>query len=303
MKRFQHYLKEVSETKRKGIAHLEQMRPLDFIHLMQVLRDNYCSQLDSNVIRINEKLDGMAFRFGMNAENKMFIESSYSGPIFNNYTKEICDKYNREPTALTRSLDGLFEILKYDRNINQILRKYNTSNGIKIVTELLYNILGELNGDKIKFVRVEYDCSKLGDVATFGVFKVLDGQNNIHEQEQEVIRDLILSSQQDVKFVLNNLNVNVDLSEEVQLVEKFLDEYKNCVKILKSRKKIDRDEKKSMTSIVNKIQENVAFKILQSVNGGKFGKEFEGVIVEFPEYSFKVVTNVFLNKDLVKSLQ
>ena len=293
---FKQYLSEVSQTKRVGIEHLTKMRPLVFLELVDFMEKQLGGVLDASSVRIAEKVDGSSFRFGLDKNNKFFIESSYSGPIFDRggYSNMVIKKYGKA-TDVSKAFDEVLDKLKSKKDILNILKKYQTESGIKIVGELFYNPLGDVQGKTIKFIKISYDRKKLADEITYVPIKVLDGVNNTHPQESKIIKELIAISDTKIKFMSNQIkNVKIDLRAEIEDVRKFIKSHKNYEEILKSRKKVHRELKYMMAAMIGEFQSKMSKKVLSVIKRGLLGPDFEGVVVDLSkEKSFKVVTDKF----------
>lgn len=296
MKSFIQYLDEMKQTKRVGIEHLNQLKPTDFIKLVKFIRDETDGKINDKVAHTSVKIDGFGLRFGLSAEEKFFIESSNSGPqfkagAFSEYTR---NKHG-ETNAISIAYDSVFDSLSKNKQLQNILAKHNTKHGIKIVCECLYSPIGKKEGDKIKFVAINYDISKLGKIATFVLIKAQDGEGN---SISSVLDEIKAISSSDYKFTDANVKTHgVDLSVEISDVLKFIEMYPEWESLVISRKKADEDIKILIKDTLAEYQEKMSKKVLAMIKDPKFGEEFEGIVVQLLNgKSFKVIHKDFSSR-------
>lgn len=301
---FKQFLTEVKATNRVSIQHIETLPPKKFIQLVNYLYDKYKGVLDRQEIHITEKIDGSSIRFGVNKEGKPFIESSYSGPIFNDggYTEYVKSR-GYEPNKISKGFDNILKSIKTDKKLLSVLKKYSKPNGVKIIGELLYMPFGvQTDEDKVKFVKISYDKKHLGSEWTIIPFSVVDDDGNAHEQADKVLNDLYRISSDKRKYVPPKINIDTDIDISAELSDiksNIIDKYENIESLIVSRKKADKELKEKLKAELAEWQKQLSKKIIKYVEQGLFGKDFEGVVIKLSDGTMlKVVTDTFKASEL-----
>jgi len=295
MKRFKTFVAEAA-TKKVFIDHLDKMKPLKFLELAQKLNTQYKGFLSKETISITEKIDGSALRIGQDENGKPFIESSMSPSTFNvgDFTSRALAKgYTSD---ISKHFDNLLNSFKTHNKVQNVLSKYNL-NGIKVIGEILYPPMGISEIDKIKFVRISYDKSKLGTQWTFVPFEVLDGDGNEHPRKKEVLNDLVKISTNEYKIFEPKIEIsdNIDITLELKDFDKnVVKKYKNLETVLTSRKKIDKELKEKIKDEFLSYQKQIALKIMSYFKSGSLGPDFEGIVIKLSDGDvIKIVTDKF----------
>jgi len=296
MKSFLSFLEEMKKTKRVGIEHLNKLKPLDFIKLVEYIKDEMGGKISDKSASTSVKVDGFGLRFGLDAKGTFFIESSNSGPqfkagAFSEYTKN----KKGETDQISIAYDSVFESLQKNSKLQSILRKYKTSTGLKVVAECLYSPIGKKENGKIKFVAINYDEAKLGKIATLVLIKAQDGEGEIVKGPIPEIKKI---SSSDYLFTDAKVKtVGADLNIEIKDVLKFIKKYPEWEQLVISRKKIDKEIKTLIKNTLAEYQEKMAAKVLKMIKDPKFGDEFEGIVVQLLNgKSFKVVHTDFSSR-------
>jgi len=312
-----HYCTEVAPSKRKGIQHIYggnegqySMKPNDFLELIRYIRDSGEGRLSQANSSISEKADGFRLIFGLDPQNRFFIESARSGPVhdegrFRDFT--IAKKGESDP--ISEGYEDILIKLKNDKRLQDFLQTINTPSGIKIQTEAFYLPLGkysELDDSIVRFVATWYKKERLGKWATFVVINVIDGKGRPfpHDFVQNVKKGLKELSTDDIKFETNEAPdfKEVDLSDEIekaeQLVSQLEKEYGQKLEDIvlnPSRKKDAREQKKRIKQEMLKLQKEFASRISSLIGKkGMFGDEYEGLVFELANgIMFKVVSDKF----------
>ncbi len=297
IKKFSTIHEAIKKTKRIGIEHLNKLKPMDFIKLVKLFSE-MGGKISNKNASVSLKVDGFGLRFGLDKDNNFFLESSNSGPqfkpkAFTQYTigrKGSADK-------ISIAYDELFNSLKSNKKLINILKKINTESGIKVVAECLYNPIGKKDKGKIKFVSIEYDLKKLGLVATLVLIKIQDGDGN--NVTGSVINDIKTLSTKEYLFTDPNTSIKeIDLNVEIDNVLKFINKYPDLDKKVLSRKHADREVKNLIKDTLTAYQESMTQKLLKAINNAKFGDQFEGVVFSLLNgKSFKVISKDFSNKN------
>lgn len=286
----------MKQTARAGIEHLHKIKYLDFLKLCEYIVSNYKGVIGKANASVTEKVDGMSLRFGLDKTGKVFVESSYSGPIsdLGQYTEYVKSR-GYDPSPVSEAFENLLKHFKSNSKLTSLLKKYN-ENGVKIISEVFYNPLGTKDAQgKIRFVRIDYDQKKLANIGTFVLFAVLDSEGNAHEKSDEIISELKKLSDKDFKFSdpsikFNDININYELESLLKAVKKV----ENFETVIMSRKKVDKHNKDLLRALIDEFREKLSEKILKSLDSGKFGPDVEGLVVKLSNgVSFKVVTKQF----------
>jgi hypothetical protein len=299
MKSFKKFLIEVTATKRVGIQHLNKIPPMEFLELLNYFKNDLKGIIKKEHITASEKIDGFGLRMGHDAEGKFFIESSHSGPVydvgaFSKYTK--LKKGNVDDVS--KAYDIILKAFKKNKQLNKILEQYNDG-GIKVIGEMMYTPLGIVNKDKIRFIAIDYDKSKLGEVGTFVLFKVVDKDGNQLPDSAKIIKEIQGVSSKEYKFTgLPSIDIkNVNIKYEIDNFMKVFSKFKNVETILKSRKPADREAKNTIKQLVEKLQNEIGAKIIKGIKGGAFGPEIEGIVAELANgKSFKIISKTFTKR-------
>lgn len=275
-------------TKRRNMQHLQNMKPLDFIALVQALRKRFPKGVISNV-DIDLKVDGMGFRFGRDSNGRPFFESSYSGPVYDVGRFVAYAKQQNDPGQIARA-EKIDEI--FDKVINSDLMSVVPKDR-KVVCEILYNPLGEVAASgAIKFVHVEYDRNKLGQVMTIAPFAVLVASTGERAPDaKEIIGELVEQSTPEIKVISTRLQHEpIDISATIDAVRTLSP---SAVATLQSRKQADKPAKEALAQTIQAAKEQLADIILQhkGIQGKNIiGDQIEGLVLSFGDHQVKVTT-------------
>lgn len=281
---------EVSADKRKGLEHLHKMKPLDFLKMIEEL-DSIGGKISTKKIKITEKIDGTPVKFGLDDEGRFFIEDSGSGPQFEPgwFTKR--RKAGGDDRA--DKMDDIREKLEAFQPLNDLLKQY--PGGIKISTECLYNPFAKITDKGHQFVLTSYDPKKLGKWATFIFFwaKALDGTKIDQEEFRKKLESI---SNGEILFSNNKLkDVNLDVSTEINNFKEAIKTFGDVETIIKGRK--DPEAKKALLKLVEDLQKQISDAITNGIKAGKFGEEYEGIVLKFASGKEVKVTSDRFKKD------
>ena len=310
-------LRENGSTKRVGIKHLYnpknpmQIKPLEFIDLLSVIKKSG-SVLENGVnFEITEKIDGAGFRMGID-ENGFYIEQSYSGRIYD--TAFLADKYTTETGGMKRLGSGwihAFETLQRSRKLQTVLRDiYEKHGSFKVVGEILINKLGlSRQRGVMKFSGINYLTKNLGKDLTIVVFDIIDDSGSGIPNKESLIKTLIKdASTQSVKFDDVSINseqkIVLNLRGAVQEAEEIISILGDALEsqglgtiesILsnKSRKRDALELRRYVSSEVERAQFVINKKIEEELGDfkGKWGNEYEGVVIKFSDGSLVKITS------------
>ena len=273
--RFIEFLREIDRTPRKSIIHFEKMKPLEFLNLA---REINAQNKQLREVKTSLKVDGASARFGKDHKGKFFFETGSSGLI---QTSNAFSTYTMDRGG---TFDAIERAYHYDEMYDILLASklwHDLPVGTKIVIEVMFNPMAEVIDDKLKFVSIKYDRSKLGDTMTIIPLSV-EGTydlNKLYEMSNDDIR--IISP--DLGRI--NINIDIDLSVVNEMDEN----------ILVSRKHSDREKKLEYISILQDLKDAVARQILEMPITGKdkLGPEIEGLVLELNGNTYKITTPSF----------
>ena len=98
----------IVSTPRKGLMHMQNMKPQDFIDLMLGFNDKFKGVLKTEELSVNEKIDGASLRMGQDENGRTFIETGRSGPMFDKGAfSTFSASRGYEPSQLSKSFDEL----------------------------------------------------------------------------------------------------------------------------------------------------------------------------------------------------
>jgi hypothetical protein len=305
---------EVKATPRKGIQHVYggeegkySMAPEDFLEIIKFIKDSNKGHLNTANTRISEKADGFSLKFGLDENNKFFIESSHSDPIYDEGKfREFTVGKKGQTDPVTEGYEDILKQLKNNKEIQEYLKSINTPSGIKIQVEAFYLPIGNVSGnDLVKFVATWYKKEKLGNWATFIVINVMDGKGRPLPSDKvaKIKEDLKNLSTKELKFDYGDLPdfKDIDLTPEIKKVELFINkiekEYGQKIDdVIKnpSRQRSVLEQKRKIKQEMLKLQHEFSRKLGDLIKTGKFGDEYEGLVFELANgILFKVVSDRF----------
>ena len=308
------YFTEVEATPRKGIKHIYggdegkySMAPEDFLEIIKFIKDSNKGHLNTANTKISEKADGFSLRFGLDEKNRFFIESSHSGPVYDEGKfREFTIGKKGQTDPISEGYEDILKQLKNNKEIQNYLKSINTPSGIKIQVEVFYLPIGKTSGnDLVKFVATWYRKEKLGSWATFVVINAMDGKGRPlpADKVQKIKEDLTEMSTKELKFEYGDIPdfKEIDMSPEINKVEIFINkiekEYGQKIDdIIKnpSRQKSVLEQKRKIKHELLKIQHEFSRKLSELIKTGKFGEDFEGLVFELGnQIMFKVVSDRF----------
>ena len=295
---FKEFLLEVSNTPRQGLQQISKLSIPKFVELLKTIQTEYKGILSSDKLEIREKIDGSNFKFGLDENNEFFIETAYSGIVkAGEYIKVIKQKKGiDEVPDFVKHFNDLSLYLKNNKKLFNLLKKQKEDNNlsfIKYIGEILYNPLGKEIENRIKFVAVEYDKSKLGNIATFVPIDVM-GDKPI--DKNKLIKELIKISDKDLKIISNlRTDLIIDLSTDIKTFFKELEKKaKNWEEIIKSKKKKDAELRKILREFIIQFQEYIENRIHELVKKGILGDNFEGLVLNIKGNLYKTQTKHFI---------
>jgi hypothetical protein len=293
MMSFKDYLKEsVLATTRQGMVHLQKMPDIEFVEFIRSIKHELGGKLDN--MRVSLKVDGLGARMGITQDGQPFFEGSRTGPIttskaFSTFAK---NRGNATEEILIRAghYDDMYEIITKSNFIKKLPRDS------KVICEILYNPMGQLVDDGIKFVSIKYDRNKLGEILTIVPFKVVVASTGAdHPESDKIIQMLYKSSDRDIKFINPQLTTKgtIDISG---IIDPVMSLQGDALNVLTSRKHSDRAEKQAIKDIIQLVKNKVAEYILYHptiIGKSILGNEIEGLVLNINGRDIKVTTPEF----------
>lgn len=298
---YEKYMNESMEaTKRVGIKHLynpgnsQELTPLDFINLVKLIDEDKGILVNGENIKITEKSDGCAFRFGLDNNEEFFIEQAYSGPIYSadEFIKRSIEK-NGGINRNARGWSNLYTKLKNDENTQEALKTiYDEKGAFKISGEVFISALGFEDKDGyVTFVGSRYDKKNLGTFATIILFD--------NGPETQILKQ---ASSKEIKYddaELENHEIKLDVSSAINQIKKNLKdletEFGDVESILTnpSRKKNDLALKKNVKGFIENQQGILNASIDNQLKDykGKWGPDYEGLVFKFKDGSLVKITS------------
>jgi hypothetical protein len=201
---------EVKAQFRKNMPHLRDLKPIDFLDLLDEIHDGNGNFKLQN-IPLNVKIDGFGGRFGKDAEGKPFMATSNTPPRYKaGFVQYHQDKGTTDPEILGRAE-------KFDELFNEMM------NAIKLVdsklgTDFLINkqvtcevlflpFATETSEGKLKFVGIQYDKFPPGLELILVPFRVVDASTGeeVPDADKIISRLTKIGGSGSVKFLSNNL--------------------------------------------------------------------------------------------------
>jgi hypothetical protein len=201
---------EVKAQLRKNMPHLRDLKPIDFLDLLDEIHDGNGSFKLQN-IPLNVKIDGFGGRFGKDAEGKPFMATSNTPPRY----KAGFVQYHQEKGTTDPEILGRAE--KFDQLFNEMM------NAIKLVDSklgpdflvnkqvtcevLFLPFASETPEGKLKFVGIQYDKFPAGVELVLVPFRVVDASTgeDIPDADKVVSSLAELGGQGSVRFLSNSL--------------------------------------------------------------------------------------------------
>ena len=280
---------EVKAQLRKGMPHLRDLKPVDFLDLIDELHDGNGNFKLQN-IPLNVKIDGFGGRFGKNAEGKPFMGTSRTEPRYQagfvDYHKQ---KGTTDPEILGRAenFDKLFnEMMSAIKAVDSKLGPEFLIDK-QVTCEVLFLPFAEQTEEgKLKFVGIEYNQLPKGVDLVLVPFRIVEASsgNDIPDSDQ-IIQELAgLGRNGNVMFMSNRLiqKEGLDVTEIINPLDN-IEELKQIVSgtagkrdraSLQLRREVEEKLKPVQIALEKAIDEdpNIVGKDL-------LGKDYEGIVI------------------------
>ena len=283
---------EVVQSKRKGIVHLEKMKDIDFLNLLDEIKDKATGKFHLHNIPMNVKVDGFGGRFGFDENGRPYAETSRSGPKFESgqFVAYAKSKGVTDPAELAKrqQFDDWFEqMLTVAKTVGQ---KMNLKD-VKVHVEVLYLPFAEQQADgRLKFVGISYDQLPKG--ITMALVPLFAERSSTGEQlpnsEQIVSQVKAIKQVGPTMFIDNRLTVNGELDATAIIPpEDNIEVLRNMVLSGK------RDQKREAAEALQQVKDELGQFIIKHPNiVGKdmLGRDYEGIILNTKSGPVKITT-------------
>ena len=279
----------VKSQLRKGMPHLRDLKPADFLDLIDELKTSG-GRFKLQNIPLNVKVDGLGARFGKNAQGKPFMGTSRTEP---RYTANFLDYHTEKGTTDSEILN---RAANYDKLFNEMMVAIEVIDlklgadflkNKQVTCEVLYLPFASETADgKLKFVGIEYDKLPEGVDLVIVPYRITDGTTgqDIPNGDAVVQKIAKLGQQGNTMFMSNRLIQKgaLDVTEIVNLLDN-LEELKQIVSStsgkrdrasLDLRKEVETKLKPVQLALEKAIDEDP--KILGKTN---LGLDYEGIVI------------------------
>ena len=270
---------------RKGMPHLHDLRPSDFLDLLDELHDGNGSFKLEN-IPLNVKVDGFGGRFGKNAEGKPFMGTSRTEPRYQaGFVAYHQQKGTTDPEVLGRAqlFDDLFEeMMKAVKLVDGKLGPKFLVNKQVTCEVLFLPFATETPEGKLKFVGIHYDKLPEGIQLALVPFRVVDADTGEDlPNSNDFIKQLLsVGSAGSVMFVDNSLvqKEGLDVTALVPPLEN-LEQFKA---MLADKSPGSLQRKRDVAAALDPVKVALEQAIIKDPNIlGKdlLGKDYEGIVI------------------------
>ena len=280
---------EVKAQLRKGMPHLRDLKPADFLDLLDEIHDGNGSFKLQN-IPLNVKVDGFGGRFGKNSEGKPFMGTSRTEPKYQaGFVKYHQEKGTEDPEILGRAanFDKLFgEVMSAIKLVDSKLGK-DFLKDKQVTCEILFlPFATQTEEGKLKFVGIEYDQLPNGIELVLVPYRIVEastGQDlpNGDELVQQITE---LGRSGNVMFMSNRLvqKDGLDVTEIINPLDN-IEELKQIVSgaagkrdraSLELRREVEAKLKPVQIALEKAIDEDPNI-----VGKDMLGKDYEGIVI------------------------
>jgi hypothetical protein len=280
---------KVQAQLRKGMPHLRDLKPADFLDLVDELRSEG-GRFKLQNIPLNVKIDGFGGRFGKNSEGKPFMGTSRTEP---RYTAGFVDYHKQkgttDPEILGRAanFDKLFdEMMTAIKMVDSKLGP-NFLVDKQVTCEVLFlPFATQTEEGKLKFVGIEYDQLPQGVNLVLVPFRVVEASTGQDvPDEDKIIQGLAdLGQNGSVMFMSNRLvqDEGLDVTKIISPLEN-LDELKQIVSdtagkrdraSLELRREVEAKLKPVQIALEKAIDEDPNI-----IGKDNLGQDYEGIVI------------------------
>jgi hypothetical protein len=270
---------------RKGMPHLHDLKPLDFLDLLDEIHDgNGRFKLEN--IPLNVKVDGFGGRFGKNAEGKPFMGTSRTEPRYQaGFVAYHQQKGTTDPEVLGRAqlFDNLFEeMMKAIKLVDSKLGSKFLVNKQVTCEVLFLPFATETPEGKLKFVGIQYDKLPEGIQLALVPFRVVESDTGEDlPNSNEFIKELLsVGSAGSVMFIDNSLTQKEGL--DVTALVPPLENLEQFKAMLADKSPGSLQRKRDVAAALDPVKVALEQAIIKDPNIlGKdlLGKDYEGIVI------------------------
>jgi hypothetical protein len=270
---------------RKGMPHLHDLKPLDFLDLLDEIHDGNGSFKLEN-IPLNVKVDGFGGRFGKNAEGKPFMGTSRTEPRYEpGFLKYHQQKGTQDPEILGRAqlFDNLFEeMMNAVKLVDSKLGPDFLTNKQVTCEVLFLPFATETPEGKLKFVGIQYDKLPKGVQLALVPFRVVEGDTGEDlPNSNEFIKQLLsVGRAGSVMFIDNSLTQKEGL--DVTALVPPLENLEQFKAMLADKSAGSLQRKRDVSAALDPVKTALEQAIIKDPNIiGKdlLGKDYEGIVI------------------------
>lgn len=270
---------------RKGMPHLHDLKPIDFLDLLDEIHDGNGNFKLEN-IPLNVKVDGFGGRFGKDAQGRPFMATSRTEPRYQaGFVKYHQEKGTTDPEILGRAqlFDQLFnEMMSAVKLVDSKLGPDFLVNK-QVTCEVLYlPFATETPEGKLKFVGIAYDKLPEGVQLALVPFRVVDAATGEDlPNSNEFIKELLsVGRNGSVMFIDNNLTQKEGL--DVTAIVPPLENIEQLRALLADKSAGSLQRKRDVAAALEPFKLALEKAIIEDPNIiGKdiLGQDYEGIVI------------------------
>ena len=274
---------------RKGMPHLRDLKPADFLDLIDELQSEG-GRFKLQNIPLNVKIDGFGGRFGKNAEGKPFMGTSRTEPRYKaGFVDYHTQKGTTDPEILGRAanFDKLFDEMMTAIKLVDSKLGPDFLVDKQVTCEVLFlPFATQTDEGKLKFVGIEYDNLPQGINLVLVPFRIVEASSGDEVPDQDtVVQQLAeLGQTGNVMFMSNRLTQKegLDVTEIINPLEN-LDALKQIVSdtagkrdraSLELRREVEAKLKPVQIALEKAIDEDPNI-----VGKDNLGQDYEGIVI------------------------
>lgn len=280
---------EVKAQLRKGMPHLRDLKPVDFLDLIDELQSEG-GQFKLQNIPLNVKIDGFGGRFGKNSEGKPFMGTSRTEPKYQaGFVKYHQEKGTTDPEILGRAsnFDKLFtETMAAIKLVDNELGPDFLMDKQVTCEVLFLPFATETDEGKLKFVGIEYDQLPAGVDLVLVPYRIVQASTGEDLPDGDSIVQQIagLGQSGNVMFMSNRLvqKDGLDVTEIINPLDN-IEELKQIVSdtagkrdraSLELRREVEAKLKPVQIALEKAIDEDPNI-----IGKDNLGQDYEGIVI------------------------
>ena len=292
---------------RKGMPHLHDLKPIDFLDLLDEIHDGNGNFKLEN-IPLNVKVDGFGGRFGKNAEGKPFMGTSRTEPRYEpGFVAYHQKKGTTDPEVLGRAqlFDNLFEeMMNAVKLVDSKLGPDFLTNKQVTCEVLFLPFATETPEGKLKFVGIHYDKLPEGVQLALVPFRVVEGDTGEDlPNSNEFIKQLLsVGRAGSVMFIDNSLTQQEGL--DVTALVPPLENLEQFKAMLADKSAGSLQRKRDVAAALEPVKVALEQAIIKDPNIiGKdiLGQDYEGIVINSRLGPIKVTSQE--QRDVIQAKQ